>query len=133
MDITNIEAEELKELANVFANFAAHKPTDSVGNDHVNYDDFIGKKVLVRTYASGDHFGTLKQWIGREVILTDSRILYYWNNAFTLNQVVRDGVGDKSEVSVSASEVVLLDAISIYKLKDEVYNNLCKYEKDIRK
>ena len=131
MDIENIEIEHIEALKKLIA-APVSAPVASQEYDHVSTDSLIGKKVLVRTYASGVHFGILAERKGREIILKESRILYYWNGAFTLNQVVRDGVGDDSKVSVPVNEVILLDAISIYPITENVYNNLIQYEKDMQ-
>lgn len=131
MDIANINIEDLKKILNS-AHASPSVPSASQEYDHVSTDSLIGKKVLVRTYASGVHFGVLAERKGREIILNDSRIIYYWNGAFTLNQVVSDGVGKESKVSVPVNEVILLDSISIYPITENVYNNLIQYEKDMR-
>lgn len=129
MDISNINIEDLKKNLNS-APASPSAPSASQEYDHVSTDSLIGKKVLVRTYASGVHFGVLAERKGREIILNYSRIIYYWNGAFTLNQVVSDGVGKDSKVSVPVNQVILLDAISIYPLAEDIYNNLIQYEKD---
>lgn len=126
MDIENIDVEHIDALKKLIA-----APVATQESDHVS-DNLIGKKVLVRTYASGVHFGILVERKGREIILKESRIIYFWNGAFTLNQVVRDGIGNDSKVSVPVEEVVLLDAISIYPLTEEIYGNICRCEKDMR-
>lgn len=131
MDIENIDVEHIDALKKLIA-APFVTPVATQESDHVSTDNLIGKKVLVRTYASGVHFGILVERKGREIILKESRILYYWTGAFTLSQVVRDGIGDDSKVSVPVEEVVLLDAISIYPLTEEIYNNLIEYEKDMR-
>lgn len=130
MDIENINIEDLKKILNS-APVSPSVPAVPQESDHVSTDNLIGKKVLVRTY-SGVHFGILAERKGREIVLIDSRIIYCWNGAFTLNQVVSDGVGKDSKVSVPVEEVILLDAISIYPLAEEIYNNLIEYEKDMR-
>lgn len=131
MDIENIEIEHIEALKKLIAAPVA-VPVASQESDHVSTDNLIGKKVLVRTYASGVHFGILAERKGREVVLKESRIIYFWNGAFTLNQVVRDGVGDDSKVSVPVNQVILLDAISVYPLTEEIYGNICRCEKDMR-
>lgn len=133
MDIENIEIEHIEALKKLIAApVAAPVAPAEPQSDHVSNRHLIGKKVLVRTYASGVHFGVLAERKGREIILNGSRIIYYWNGAFTLNQVVSDGVGKDSKVSVPVNEVILLDAISIYPLAEDIYNNLIQYEKDMR-
>lgn len=41
----------------------------------------IGKKCIIRTYASGVHFGTLTAQDGRQVELQNARRLWRWDVA----------------------------------------------------
>lgn len=96
-------------------------------------DPLIGKLVILRTYASGVHFGTLLKQKERVVELKDARRLWYWNKAFTLNQVAINGVGEDSKVSLPVEFIRILDGIEIIPITKDVYRNLCKYEKDMSK
>ena len=60
----------------------------------------IGKKVIVRTYSAGVHYGTLAAQDGKQVTLTDARRIWYWEGAFTLSAVAQNGVSKKSKISV---------------------------------
>lgn len=71
------------------------------------------KKVIVRTYSAGVHYGTLTAKDGREVTLTNSRRVWYWTGAASLSQLAVDGPGNGSKISVSVEEIVLLEAIEI--------------------
>ena len=59
---------------------------DSIGHP------YMGKKVIIRTYSAGVHFGKLASKDGMEVILEDAIRIYYWDGAFTLSQMAMEGV-----------------------------------------
>ena len=86
----------------------------------------IGKKVLVRTYSAGVHFGTLEQREGKEVILTDAHRVYYWKGAATLSQLANEGVGDveESKISMAVKKIILTEAIEIIHLKSKAFKIL---------
>lgn len=73
----------------------------------------IGKDVIVRTYSAGVHFGTLGGKDGKEVLLRDSRRIWYWEGAFTLSAVAMTGVSNESKLSVLVPEILLTEAIEI--------------------
>lgn len=73
-----------------------------------------GKKaVIVRTYSAGVHFGYLLQQQGREVTLSQSRRIWSWRGANTLNEIALRGVGPGSKISEPATEIVLTEAIEV--------------------
>lgn len=79
----------------------------------------IGKKCIIRCYASGVHFGTLAAQDGRQVELTDSRRLWRWHTGGTdkgvsLSAVALTGIDRKrSKVEPVLPEITLLDALEI--------------------
>jgi hypothetical protein len=56
----------------------------------------IGEKVLIRSYAAGVFFGTLKKSAytlsGVVVELENSRRIHYWEGAASLSQVSQEGI-----------------------------------------
>lgn len=56
----------------------------------------IGKKVLIRSYAAGVHFGTLVSeeytLAGKVVVLENTRRVHYWEGAASLSQMAMEGV-----------------------------------------
>ena len=75
----------------------------------------IGKDVIVRTYSAGVHCGTLKSKDGKEVVLTNSRRLWYWDGAASLSQLAIDGVSKPYNCMFPAAvdEILLTEAIEI--------------------
>lgn len=59
----------------------------------------VGKICLVRSYASGVHFGEVIDEFftaaGKVVILKDSRRIHYWSGAASLTQIANDGIKNK--------------------------------------
>jgi len=72
-----------------------------------------GKPVIVRTYSAGVHFGYLKAKRGREVDLTDSRRIWYWKGANTLNEIALHGLDEKNSKVSQPVSLTILEAIEI--------------------
>lgn len=83
-----------------------------------------GKKVIIRCYASGVHFGTLAAHEGRQVTLTGSRRLWKWHTGGTkkgvsLSAVAMTGIdAGKSTIEPVLPEITLLDALEIIPATD---------------
>ncbi len=80
----------------------------------------IGEKVIVRCRDAGVHFGTLVSYSGREVLLKDSRRMWYWKAAegHTLNACAINGIKD-SKISGTVENISLLEACEIIKCTDD--------------
>ena len=85
---------------------------------------FEGKKVIVRTYSAGVHFGTLAAQSGKEAHLTDVRRIWSWRGANTLNEIALRGVGEGSRVSDTVPDILLTEAIEIIPCSDAAIANL---------
>ena len=107
MDINDLTIGQAKELA---AMFGGNNTESDVG-----LNSLIGKKVIVRTYSCGVHYGEIVEKSGTEVILKNSRILYYWKikgNGISLNEVANTGLHQDSKVCAPV-ELQWLNAIGI--------------------
>lgn len=88
------------------------------------------KAVLIRSYASGVHYGYLKDMIdtlsGRVVKLVNSRRCWSWSGSATLSQMALEGVKnpDKCKFSVSLPEIEVVNVIEIMYLTQEALTNL---------
>ena len=71
--------------------------------------------VIVRTYSAGVHAGYLKSRNGKEVVLTDSRRIWYWDGAASLSQLALEGVTkpENCKFAVVLPEIILTEAIEI--------------------
>ena len=84
----------------------------------------IGRKCVIRCYASGVHFGILAAHDGRQVTLTAARRLWRWHTGgkdkgVSLSAVALTGIDAKrSTVEPALSAIVLLDAVEIIPTTD---------------
>jgi len=119
MNINDLTIGQAKELANLFGN------KESTSLQSLNC--FIGKKVIIRTYSAGVHFGTLTEKVGKEVILKDSRRLYYWktkNNGISLSDIAIGGIDKDSKLCEPVD--IWLEAIEIIPCSDECIKSIEK-------
>ena len=80
-----------------------------------------GDYVVVRTYSAGVHAGYLKSRTGKEVILTNTRRLWYWKGAASLSQLAGEGTSNIDECKFPApiSEILLTEAIEVIPCTDK--------------
>lgn len=111
MELDNLTIGEAKKLAALF-NSA----------DEGSFTPHTGKKCIIRTYASGVHFGVLVAQSGRQVELRKSRRLWRWDaapNGISLSEVALHGpVGSRSKICSEISEITILDALEIIPCTD---------------
>ena len=92
--------------------------------------DYTGKKVIVRSYGAGVFFGILKEKTTTngvvEVVLTNSRRLWYWSGACSLSQLATEGVKTPQgcKFSVSVPEICIEQVIEIIPCSDEAIKNI---------
>ncbi len=79
---------------------------------------FVGRKVMVRTYSAGVHFGELIEKAGQQAILKDSRRVFYWTKACSLSQLSQEGSGDidKCQIAMVVPEILLDRIIEVIPL-----------------
>lgn len=76
----------------------------------------IGKKCVIRGYASGVHFGELVSQDGRQVELKNARRLWRWHavDGISLSEVACNGiVAEKSRIATTVPGLTILDALEI--------------------
>jgi hypothetical protein len=80
-------------------------------------DVVINKKVLVRSDASGVHFGTLVEWEHDTVHLRDSRRLWAWNTGGTgisLSEIAICGVKhETSKITMPLPDIIIVGVCEI--------------------
>ena len=87
-------------------------------------------EVIVRTQSAGVHVGTLKSRKGKEVVLTNTRRIWYWKGAFTISAVATQGVDRAvSRISLPVEENTLTEAIEIIKVSKGVDLSPCGAQK----
>lgn len=81
----------------------------------------VGKKCIVRTYASGVHFGEVVSVTDRTVELKNARRLWYWKakSGISLSAVAMNGIGSGSKVADLTPQITLLDGLELIPVSDE--------------
>ena len=57
----------------------------------------LGKKVIIRTYSAGVHYGTLVMKDGQECELKNAIRIWSWSGACSLSQLAMEGTKNPSE------------------------------------
>ena len=73
------------------------------------------KYCIVRTYSAGVFAGYVETRNGKEVMMRDTRRLWYWDGAASLSQLAVDGVKAplKCKFPVAVDTITLTEAIEI--------------------
>lgn len=81
----------------------------------MNYDKYIGEKVIIRGDRSGVFFGILKAKEGQEVELIDCRRIWYWDGAASISQLAAEGTKtpENCKFTVVVSQIIITDVIEI--------------------
>ena len=96
------------------------------GIEYVKKCNTYEKKVIIRTYSAGVHFGDLFAKDGKEVTLKNARRIWYWEGAASLSQMAVSGVSlpNKCKFSVVVPEITLTEAIEIIPCTKEASENI---------
>ena len=118
LNIDDLTLGQIKQLKSLFGTSEATAIEGGINS-------MIGKKVIVRTYSSGVHFGELVEKSGKEVILKNARRLWYWkttNNGISLSEVALSGLHKDSKVCAPVEN--WLEAIEIIPCTKEAIKNI---------
>lgn len=77
------------------------------------------KRVLIRSYGSGVHFGTLASRKDTEVTLKNARRVWYWKGANTLHELSLHGAKTGSKISEAVPEITVTGVLEIIPLSKE--------------
>ena len=89
MSIDSLTIGELKQLQKLLGG--------SNNSENLGLNSMVGKKVIIRTYSAGVHFGELVEKAKNEVILKNARRLWKWktnNNGISLSEIANSGLDD---------------------------------------
>lgn len=81
------------------------------------YKEFIGEKVLARSYDAGLYYGTLVEAEGDVVKLANVRNIWSWEGATCLSQIANDGI-TSGKVSQVVSSMVLTRVCQVVLMTD---------------
>ena len=86
----------------------------------------IGKVVLIRADRAGVMVGTLKSRKGSDVVLTNSRRIWYWDGAASISQIAQSGVSkpQNCKFTESVSEILVLGVIEIIPMTKEAIKSV---------
>lgn len=105
MNIDSMTFGELKQIAAMF------------GQSNSSTTPHIGKKCIIRTYASGVHFGEVVSQSGRQVELKNARRIWRFDvksHGLSLSEVANHGTTDsRSKVCETVPDITLLDGLEI--------------------
>lgn len=73
------------------------------------------KYVIVRTYSAGVFAGFIESRTGQEVVMRNTRRIWYWDGAASLSQMAMEGVKkpENCKFAMAVDRVELLEAIEI--------------------
>ena len=117
----NIEKiKQLIELSKLLDNELSEKKTSSI------YDSVINKKVIIRTYSAGVHYGILNKVDNDTVELKNTRRIHYWNGANSLTDIALGGISDKltSRITKKLPSIILQNVIEIIECTDVAIEDL---------
>lgn len=89
------------------------------------YEQYIGKKVLLRGHECGVYFGTLAGLDGETAELTNVRNIWRWEGANNLFEVANKGIDPvKSRVSEAVESAVFTGICEIVPCTKKAIENL---------
>jgi hypothetical protein len=85
-----------------------------------------GDYVIVRTYSAGVHAGYLESRTGREVVLRNTRRIWYWDGANTLSDLASKGTSkpDKCKFPAAIDKILLTEAIEVIPCTDRARESI---------
>jgi hypothetical protein len=91
------------------------------GTSPIESEPFLGQYVVVRTYSAGVFAGTVKQRIGKKVLLENVRRLWRWktaNNGVSLSEVAVYGINQSNSKICCVESLKLIQDIEISPCSD---------------
>lgn len=92
----------------------------------MNYNDYIGQKVIIRSDRAGVFFGIMKAKEGTEVELSECRRIWYWSGAGSISEIAVNGVSrpEKCKFSVTVPRIVVTGVIEIIPCSDKAVKSI---------
>ena len=104
MDIDSLTLGQIKQIQGLCGGVSAE------------IEPFLGQYVVVRTYSAGVFAGTVKQRIGKKVLLENARRLWRWhtaNNGVSLSEVAVYGINQANSKICCVESLKLIQDIEI--------------------
>jgi hypothetical protein len=93
-------------------------------------NEYSGKYVLVRTYASGVHFGKLRAYDPetRHIVLEDTRIIHRWfGKRLSLREISIDSIED-GRLTVSIPQNLISDVLEVLFVSEKAEEHLKNFK-----
>lgn len=116
MDIDNMTIGQARQIAAMFGSVLAPSELGVSELVEPTFTPHIGKKCIIRTYASGVFFGTVTKQSDRAVEIADCRRLWKWHaeKGISLSDVAVYGIdASKSRICSTVLTMTVLDALEI--------------------
>ena len=120
MNIEDLTIKQAREIASLFG---------GTNQPHITSEKprhpYIGRIVIVRTYASGVHFAALKEFDAKNnaAILSGSVRIWSWQGAFTLSEVANNGI-KSGKLSESINEMFVTQVIELIPCAQKAIDSL---------
>ena len=118
MNIDDLTLGQLKEISAMFSSQSQHQVIDN---------GMKGKYVIVRCKDVGVHAGILESYSGREVVLLESRRLWYWKPASRqkyLSGVAVAGLDASSKVGAPIERIHLTETCEIIQVSQSAVSSI---------
>lgn len=104
----DVTIKNAQKIAAFFARNHSHEAVDIAAS-------MIGKYCIARTFSAGVHAGIVTARHNKEVIMTDTRRIWYWNGAASLSQLAKSGTSlpNKCKFAVPIQEILLTECIEL--------------------
>lgn len=128
MDINNLTFGEMKKIAEIFNGIGKSQNQEAAFTPH------IGKRCIIRAYASGVFCGKVVAQSGRMVEIENCRRMWSWkaSESISLSAVAVHGVDpDKCRFPIATESETVLDALEIIPATDKALASIdaCKEAK----
>jgi hypothetical protein len=94
-------------------------PKDEIDISEMEY-------VIVRTYSAGVFAGSLEHRNGKEVVIRNSRRLWYWEGAASLSQLAMEGTSNPSKCKFACvvNKTILTEVIEIISITSKAKKSI---------
>ena len=126
MDIEKLTVGELMQIGKLAARITDSWPQEpAVTVAH----PFVGKYVICRCYSAGVHAGYLVNVNGEQVILKNSRRLWYWKakDGLALSGVAQNGLGHGCKIDTLNPEIALTGVCEIIPCSSQAQESIHDY------
>ena len=114
----------MSEIETIKINEVEYVRKDSISDKVTSTEGLV--YCIVRTFSAGVFAGYIKSREGKEVVLINSRRLWYWSGACSLSQLAVDGTTKPNDCTfaVVVPEMTVLEAIEIIPVSNKSFKSI---------